>query len=59
MSPEYKVNIVIPYTFTVEAEDEQEAEYKAFEEFLNSGGPPDYQPSNAAVSSIEEIKKEG
>ncbi len=54
----YQVDIVIPYTFTVEAEDEQEAEYKAFEEFLNFQGPPDYQVSRAKVTSIEKVRKE-
>lgn len=55
LSTEYKVDIIVPYSFIVEAEDEHEAEYKAFEEFLNFQGPPDYQTSNAIVTSVEEI----
>lgn len=54
MSPEFKVEIVVPYTFAVEAENEEKAQeeaVKAFEDYMEEP----FSQTGGVITSIEEI----
>lgn len=52
MSPEYKIEIVLPYTFVVEADNVIEAEEKAWDIFSSR---KDYDVPKPVMVEIEEI----
>ena len=54
MSPEYKVHIVIPYTFVVEADSVIEAEEKAWQLY----DPREYDVPKPIITAIELIDSE-